>query len=176
MAVVVNLNGNHYNVSRIVNPDGIAFVFKSKEAGQEPNQGVRSNASLADSTSPTSKSNYISDLDESQYTSEKNTKKNSDREKDFGYHAGDLGKSTVDDYANQGTMAVAGLVSGLIITFGGSEAVAETVAGIIMATASVLVYLHAEGLADSTRSVEPEEYYLPDLDYNFENENEDDGK
>ena len=51
-------------------------------------------------------------------------------------------------------IAVAGLISGLILAFGGSEAAAETVGGIVMSTASVVGYLLAEGLADSTHSCE----------------------
>mgnify|MGYP005774944769 CR=1 FL=1 len=46
-------------------------------------------------------------------------------------------------------VAVAGFVSGLILAFGGSEGAAETVSGCIMAGASVLGYLLAEGLADA---------------------------
>ena len=46
-------------------------------------------------------------------------------------------------------IAVAGLISGLILAFGGSEATAGTVSGIVMSTASVVGYLIAEGLADS---------------------------
>lgn len=52
-------------------------------------------------------------------------------------------------------IAVAGLVSGLILAFGGSSETAETVSGCIMSAASVLGYLIAEGLADS-KHVEPE--------------------
>lgn len=52
-------------------------------------------------------------------------------------------------------MAVAGMVSGLILAFGGSAETAETVSGCIMSAASVLGYLIAEGLADS-KHVEPE--------------------
>lgn len=46
-------------------------------------------------------------------------------------------------------MAIAGLVSGLILAFGGEETAAETVSGVILQAASVLGYLLAEGLADS---------------------------
>lgn len=46
-------------------------------------------------------------------------------------------------------VALAGLVSGLILAFGGEETVAETVSGVILQAASVLGYLLAEGLADS---------------------------
>lgn len=47
-------------------------------------------------------------------------------------------------------LAVALFVSGLITAFGGSGALAETVAGSIMQLASVVGYLLAEGLADSS--------------------------
>ena len=50
-------------------------------------------------------------------------------------------------------MAIAGLVSGLILAFGGGESVAETVSGVILQAASVLGYLLAEGLADSANGV-----------------------
>ena len=46
-------------------------------------------------------------------------------------------------------VAVAGLVSGLILAFGGDESVAETVSGVVLQAASVVGYLLAEGLADS---------------------------
>lgn len=46
-------------------------------------------------------------------------------------------------------IAIAGFVSGLILAFGGSEAVAETVSGCILSGASVIGYLLAEGLADA---------------------------
>lgn len=49
-------------------------------------------------------------------------------------------------------VAVTGLVSGLIIAFGGSSQIAETVSGCVMSTASVIAYLVAEGLADSNGS------------------------
>ena len=51
-------------------------------------------------------------------------------------------------------IAVAGLISGLIIAFGGSEAAAETVSGVVMSTASVFGYLLAEGLADSAHTAD----------------------
>ena len=46
-------------------------------------------------------------------------------------------------------LAVAGLVSGLVLAFGGDESVAETVSGVLLQAASVIGYLLAEGLADS---------------------------
>lgn len=58
-------------------------------------------------------------------------------------------------------LAVAALVSGLILAFGGRESTAETVSGVILQAAAVLGYLLAEGLADaagaSSSGVEPEE-------------------
>nr|DAT30978.1 MAG TPA: holin [Caudoviricetes sp.] len=45
-------------------------------------------------------------------------------------------------------IAVAGLVSGCIIAFGGGEDTAKVVSGIIMQAASVVGYLLAEGLTD----------------------------
>lgn len=45
-------------------------------------------------------------------------------------------------------MAVAGLVSGLVVAFGGGESSAETVSGCIMSAASVIAYIIGEGLAD----------------------------
>lgn len=46
-------------------------------------------------------------------------------------------------------LAVIGLVSGLILAFGGDEKTAETVGGCIMSAASVIGYLIGEGLADA---------------------------
>lgn len=48
-------------------------------------------------------------------------------------------------------VAVGGLVSGLIVAFGGSEETAVMVSGIILQGASVLGYLLAEGLNDAAR-------------------------
>ena len=45
--------------------------------------------------------------------------------------------------------AVAGFITGLILAFDGSAAVAETVSGCIMSGASVIAYIIGEGLADS---------------------------
>ena len=44
---------------------------------------------------------------------------------------------------------MAGFVSGLILAFNGSAEVAETVAGCIMAGASVVGYILGEGLTDA---------------------------
>lgn len=49
-------------------------------------------------------------------------------------------------------IAVTAFISGLIIAFNGSAEVAETVSGVIMSGASVVGYLIAEGLADSTHN------------------------
>lgn len=46
-------------------------------------------------------------------------------------------------------VAVIGLVSGLILAFGGDEAMVETVSGCIMSAASVVAYIIGEGLADA---------------------------
>lgn len=47
-------------------------------------------------------------------------------------------------------VSVAAFVSGLIFAFDGNAETAETISGLIMAGASALGYLLAEGLADST--------------------------
>ena len=46
-------------------------------------------------------------------------------------------------------MAVVGLVTGLVIAFGGNEQTAETISGVIMSAASVVAYIIGEGLADN---------------------------
>lgn len=46
-------------------------------------------------------------------------------------------------------MAVAGLISGLIVAFNGSAETAETVTGCIMAAGSVIAYIVGEGLTDA---------------------------
>ena len=50
-------------------------------------------------------------------------------------------------------VAVAGFISGLILAFGGSSETAETVSGVILAGASVIGYLLAEGLADAAHTM-----------------------
>ncbi len=47
-------------------------------------------------------------------------------------------------------VAITGLVTGLMLAFGGSESDAETVSGCIMAGAAVVAYTIGEGLADSS--------------------------
>jgi hypothetical protein len=47
-------------------------------------------------------------------------------------------------------MAVCTFVAGLIVAFGGSAEVAETVSGCIMSGAAVVAYIIAEGLADAS--------------------------
>lgn len=49
-------------------------------------------------------------------------------------------------------LAIAGFVSGLMIFFGKSEAEAAQVSGLIMAGASVVAYIVAEGLIDSANA------------------------
>lgn len=49
-------------------------------------------------------------------------------------------------------LAIAGFVSGLMILFGKSEAEVAQVSGIIMAGASVVAYIVAEGLIDSANA------------------------
>lgn len=45
-------------------------------------------------------------------------------------------------------VAVAAMVTGYILAFGGDAQTAETVAGCIMSTAAVIAYIVGEGLAD----------------------------
>lgn len=47
-------------------------------------------------------------------------------------------------------VALAGFVAGMIVAFGGSSEVAETVSGCILSGAAVVGYLVGEGLADSS--------------------------
>ncbi len=47
-------------------------------------------------------------------------------------------------------MAVTGLVSGLILAFGGEASTAETVSGVLLQLASVVAYVLAEGLTDAS--------------------------
>ena len=51
-------------------------------------------------------------------------------------------------------MAVAGFVADLIIAFRGDAALAETVSGLIIAGATVIAYVFAEGLADAANAEE----------------------
>lgn len=46
-------------------------------------------------------------------------------------------------------MAVAALVSGLIMAFGGTENTAQTVSGVILQAAAVLGYIIGEGMSDA---------------------------
>lgn len=52
-------------------------------------------------------------------------------------------------------MAIAGLASGLIIAFGGSQETATQVTGLIMAAASVVGYIIGEGLIDAASAQAP---------------------
>lgn len=58
-------------------------------------------------------------------------------------------------------MAVVGLVTGIVIAFGGTEQTAETISGVIMSAASVVAYIIGEGLADA-QHVEPEAVVMKD--------------
>lgn len=49
-------------------------------------------------------------------------------------------------------MALAGLVSGLVIAFGGTEASADRITGLIMSAASVVAYVFGEGLIDAAEA------------------------
>ncbi len=50
-------------------------------------------------------------------------------------------------------VSVTGLVTGLILIFGGSQENADKISGVIISAASVLAYTIGEGLADSSHSV-----------------------
>lgn len=52
-------------------------------------------------------------------------------------------------------LAVAGLVSGIILAFGYDESTAATVSGVILQAAAVLGYLLAEGLTDAAGAAAP---------------------
>lgn len=54
-------------------------------------------------------------------------------------------------------VALAGLISGLILAFGGDESTAATVSGVILQLASVVGYLVAEGLTDAYAASVPEQ-------------------
>lgn len=47
-------------------------------------------------------------------------------------------------------LAIAGLVTGLILAFKGDAETAEIVSGVIMALASVVAYIFGEGLTDAS--------------------------
>ena len=49
-------------------------------------------------------------------------------------------------------IAITGLVSGLIIAFGGSEESATLVSGIIMSAAAVVAYIIGEAVTDCSRT------------------------
>jgi len=72
-------------------------------------------------------------------------------------------------------LAVAGLISGIVIACKGSAETAETITGIIMAAASVVGYLFAEGLTDSKgyqtpAQPEDEEVEDPEEEFRFNEE------
>ena len=49
-------------------------------------------------------------------------------------------------------VAIATMVSGFILAFGGSESEAQIVSGCIMSTAAVVAYIIGEGLVDANRA------------------------
>lgn len=54
-------------------------------------------------------------------------------------------------------IAVTGFVTGIIIAFGGSDEIANTVSGCIMSGASVIAYTIGEGLADGVNKTNKED-------------------
>lgn len=67
-------------------------------------------------------------------------------------------------------IAVAGLVTGLILAFRGNAETAETVSGIIMGAASVVAYILGEGLTDSARAGIEQKDETPEQEPEPENE------
>ena len=53
-------------------------------------------------------------------------------------------------------MSVTGLVTGLVLIFGGTQEKADNISGVIMAAASVIAYTIGEGLSDSAHSADTE--------------------
>ena len=49
-------------------------------------------------------------------------------------------------------VALAGLISGLVLAFKGSAELAETISGCVMAVASVVAYIVGEGLTDAAHA------------------------
>lgn len=60
-------------------------------------------------------------------------------------------------------VAVAGLVTGIMVAFGTDAETVETVSGVIMSAASVVAYIIGEGLADANH-VEPEVIVMKDTE------------
>lgn len=60
-------------------------------------------------------------------------------------------------------VAVAGLVTGIMVAFDVDAETVETVSGVIMSAASVVAYIIGEGLADA-HHVEPEVIVMGDSD------------
>ena len=54
-------------------------------------------------------------------------------------------------------VALAGLISGLVLAFNGSAETAETVSGCVLSAGSVIAYLIAEGLTDAAGVKKAEE-------------------
>ena len=55
------------------------------------------------------------------------------------------------------SLAVTGLISGLIVIITGNQNIANTVSGAVMTAASVVAYTLAEGFADAANITEEEE-------------------
>ena len=70
-------------------------------------------------------------------------------------------------------LALAGLVSGLVTAFGGSEATATQVTGLILSAASVVAFIVGEGLVDAA-GVKPQD--VPDPEKEKPPEDSDDLK
>ena len=54
-------------------------------------------------------------------------------------------------------VSLAGLISGLIVIFGGSQAEADKISGAILSGAAVVGYVLGEGLADSANIITPDQ-------------------
>lgn len=69
-------------------------------------------------------------------------------------------------------VALVGLVTGVIMFFGGSEAVATQVGAIIMSAASVIAYVFGEGLVDAANTLTGGDHVDPGGDNTAEEMNE----
>lgn len=66
-------------------------------------------------------------------------------------------------------LAVAGLVTGIILAFKGDAATAETVSGVIMSAASVVGYIVGEGLTDAA-AISASTPEISEIDYGEEDD------
>lgn len=57
-------------------------------------------------------------------------------------------------------MALAGLVSGLVVALGGTEAAGTQISGLILSAASVIAYIVGEGLVDAAGAGKEENYFV----------------